>query len=120
MQLFEERIDTINYLLDSGKVEEAFTEYKSLVLMINRLNIEGKLDMLKKTKTLGDKILLKIFKRRINENLNLRGVTEFRNEIEHGKFHKDLKKYQEVCELIDKEDYTKALKIFEDVRPKKY
>jgi len=111
MELFEERIDTINYLLNQNKISEAFDEYRTLVLMVNRLYID-RFDILKKTKHLGDHIFLKILKEKIKDPIRIKEAIDLRSKIEEGKFNEILKQHHQICELINQENFLDALKKF--------
>ena len=107
--MFEERIEKIKQLMEKNKIEEAFIEYKSLVLIVKRLDTED-FEVSKKVKFLGDELILKILKKKLKEPIRIRDKDFV--DIETSKFYDGLRMHSEVCNLIENEDYVGALKKF--------
>lgn len=116
MELFKERIDKVKQLVGDNKIEEAFIEYKTLVLLVNRLDIDN-LEISKKVKILGDEIILKILKKKLNEDIKIKEKYDFDKMIEVRRFYDTLKEHNEICNMIQNEDYNGALRKFRNVKP---
>ena len=109
MNLFQERIDRIEHLIENDKVQEAFDDYRILFLFVNKLNSDDKLKVYRKTELLGDKIIVKMLKLKLNKPIKIVENDDIKKQIEIKKFYDKLGKYQEICDLIQKENYLGAL-----------
>lgn len=115
MELFKERIDKVKQLVRNDRIEEAFIEYRTLVLLVNRLNIDN-FEISKTVKLLGDEIILKILKKRLNEDIKIKEEYDFDKMIEVSRFYNGLKEHDEICNMIQNEDYEGALRRFRNVK----
>lgn len=109
MNLFQERISRIEDLIKNDKVEEAFDEYRTLFLFVNKLNSDDRFETYRKTKLLGDRIIVKMLKLKLNKPVKIVENEDIKKQIEIKKFYDKLGKYQEICDLIQKENYSGAL-----------
>ncbi len=109
MNLFQERIDKIEQFIEKDKLQEAFDEYRTLFLFVSKLNSDDKIETYRKTKLLGDKIILKMLKLKLNKSVKIAENQDIKKQIEITKFYDKLKEYQEICDLIQKENYLGAL-----------
>ena len=109
MNLFQERIDRIEQLVKNDKMQEALDEYRTLFLFVNKLDSDDKPEVYRKTELLGDKIIIKMLKLKLNRPVKIVEKDDIKKQIEIKKFYDKLGKYQEICDLIQKENYLGAL-----------
>lgn len=107
--MFEERIEKVKQLMERNKFEEAFSEYKALVLMVKRLDIDN-FQISKKVKFLGDELILKILKKKLKDPIRIRDKNLGGMGV--SKFYDGLRMHSEICNLIENEDYEGALRKF--------
>lgn len=110
MNIFQERIDKVETFIEKDKLQEAFDEYKILLLLVRKLDSDDRTKIYRKTQLLGDKMILKILKLKLNKPIkSVEKNQDIIKQIEIKKFYDKLGEYQEICDLIQKENYLGAL-----------
>lgn len=110
MSIFQERIDKIETSIEKDKLQEAFDEYKVLLLLVKKLDSDDRNEIYRKTKLLGDKMILRILKLKLNKPIkSVEKKQDIAKQIEISKFYDKLGEYREICDLIQKENYLGAL-----------
>ena len=110
MKIFQERIDKIEVFIEKDRLQEAFDEYKVLLLLVKKLESDDRTEIYRKTKFLGDRVILKMLKLKLNKPIkSVEKNHDIKEQIEISNFYDKLEEYQEICDLIQKENYLGAL-----------